>query len=295
MNPADAPPVADVTIVIRTLNEGLALRRCLESLSGQATPRRIEVVVVDSGSTDTTLEVAHAAGASVVPLAGEAFNYGRALNLGISAASAPLVVAFTAHAAAADERWLERLLEPVDRDTRVAGTFSRELPWPTAHPVEAARLAVRFPAVSRRWELRLDPGAVRTVQYSNVAAAARTSLLRACPFPELAYGEDRVWAAAVVGEGMAIEYVAEARVYHSHAEGLAAFYARQKKIGRARVEAGGRASVVAVSRTAAADLWRQAAVLRRTLSLGGQARWIPAAGLWALARVYGQWRGGRGR
>ena len=51
-----------LTVIILTLNEALHLERCLESVRGIAS----EIMVVDSGSTDGTQEIARRCGATVV-------------------------------------------------------------------------------------------------------------------------------------------------------------------------------------------------------------------------------------
>ena len=77
----DAGPPPDVSIVIRTFNESETLPRCIEGLRTQATPRRVELIVVDSGSTDGTPALARRLGAHVYAVPQAAFNYGGALNL----------------------------------------------------------------------------------------------------------------------------------------------------------------------------------------------------------------------
>lgn len=57
----DLAPPATLTLVVITLNEEANIGRCLESVSGLAR----QMVVVDSGSSDRTKEIAEAAGAEV--------------------------------------------------------------------------------------------------------------------------------------------------------------------------------------------------------------------------------------
>ena len=52
----------DVSILIRTLNEADALPETMRAILDQACGREIEFVVVDSGSTDGTVEVAESFG-----------------------------------------------------------------------------------------------------------------------------------------------------------------------------------------------------------------------------------------
>ena len=71
-----APP--SLTIIVLTLNEHLHIRRCIESVQGLAQ----RVVVVDSGSTDDTVQIASSLGATVLehPFVNYAMQLNWALN-----------------------------------------------------------------------------------------------------------------------------------------------------------------------------------------------------------------------
>ena len=72
-----------IGVVIRTLNESELIGRCLETLHGQQGGFELDVLVVDSGSTDSTLEIARDRGARILELAPTEFDYSKALNVGI--------------------------------------------------------------------------------------------------------------------------------------------------------------------------------------------------------------------
>ncbi len=90
----DSPTGPPLSIVIRTLNTAATLSRVLAAL-----PRREndELIVVDSGSTDGTLDLARAAKARIVPITAADFTYGRALNVGFTAAQHEWILALSAH------------------------------------------------------------------------------------------------------------------------------------------------------------------------------------------------------
>jgi glycosyltransferase involved in cell wall biosynthesis len=74
-------PITGLSIVIIGRNEGERLRRCLDAVVG----RSYLVVYVDSGSTDGSVELAHAKGAEVVELdMSRPFTAARARNAGVS-------------------------------------------------------------------------------------------------------------------------------------------------------------------------------------------------------------------
>jgi glycosyltransferase involved in cell wall biosynthesis len=99
---------ADLAVVICSLNGETGVRRCLDALSRQTIRQRLEIIVVDDGSTDGTSDVAGAHGARVIR---HSVNRGLAAarNSGVRAASAPLV-AFLDDDCEPEPEWAERLV-----------------------------------------------------------------------------------------------------------------------------------------------------------------------------------------
>ena len=84
--------VSAIGVVIRTLDESELIGRCLETLACSAVTSSCDVLVVDSGSTDATLEIARSHGARVFELPPGDFDYSRSLNVGIEEVRGDLVV-----------------------------------------------------------------------------------------------------------------------------------------------------------------------------------------------------------
>jgi rhamnosyltransferase len=174
------PP--QVRVVVRAKNEAAKIGMTLERLAGQTIADRAEVVVVDSGSTDGTLDIVRAAGVRLIQIAPESFSYGRSLNIGCDDAQSPLLAALSAHAPPLDGDWLERLIQPFE-DERVACVCG----FPGAPGGE--RLSGRF--VQDHEHARAHP----FWGYSNSAGAFRAELWREHPFREDMPGtEDKEWA-----------------------------------------------------------------------------------------------------
>ena len=95
-----------VTVVVPTLNEADRLPACLASVAWAA-----DVIVVDAGSTDGTVELARAAGAHVIECRGR--TIGEQKNLGIAAATQYWVLSVDA-----DERVTPELRDAVERAVR---------------------------------------------------------------------------------------------------------------------------------------------------------------------------------
>jgi rhamnosyltransferase len=243
-----------VGVVIRTLNESELIATCLETLERQQPGFDLDVVVVDSGSTDSTVELARAGGARIVEIAPAEFDYSKALNVGLEQLDTDLVVLLSAHAIPADDRWLARMTTPF-LDSRVAGVSSRQIPWPGAPWWETERLRRAFGNDTQRYEAE----AASDVLFSNAASCIRLSAWRAEPFT-LPAAEDLEWAERVVAAGWKIVYEARASVYHSHDEGPRAQARRMIDINRVHSGEIGRARVI---RQAAGLLARNALSIAR--------------------------------
>jgi rhamnosyltransferase len=87
---ADVP----ISVVIRTLNAASTLPSVLAGLDLKPND---ELIIVDSGSTDRTLEIAAKAGAAIIQIPQAEFTYGRSLNLGFARARNAWVLALSSH------------------------------------------------------------------------------------------------------------------------------------------------------------------------------------------------------
>ena len=95
------------SIVIRTLNEARHLDDLLRAIAGQHCPGLDwEVVIVDSGSSDGTLEIAARHPCKLVHITRQEFSFGRSLNRGCEAAAGDILVMISGHCVPVDSGWL---------------------------------------------------------------------------------------------------------------------------------------------------------------------------------------------
>lgn len=219
-------PSATVGVVIRTLNESELLPTCLQTLRAQQSGFPLDIVVVDSGSTDATLELAEAAGVRIVELSPNEFDYSKALNTGIANVHGELVLSVSAHAIPVDDRWLQKMTDPFD-DPKVAGVSCRQIPWPDAPWQELHRLRHAF-GTERAVYSRINRD---DIIFSNAASAIRRSVWTEQPFT-LPAVEDLDWARRVVDRGFLVLYEPATAVYHSHDESPRAQARRMIDINR---------------------------------------------------------------
>lgn len=211
------PPAS---VIVRCRDERETLIRTLTTLREQTS--RPEIIVVDSGSIDGSLDVARRLGDRVVEMAPEAFTYGRSLNIGAGAASTPIHFALSAHCFA-PTHWVERALALYEDHADVAAvngiqTFSDGSPVTSTFLQDAAHA-------------RADPW----WGFSNHASSWRASVWADFPFDEsMDYAEDREWAWRVTAAGWRIAYDPRLWVDMSHSwKGTRNLFTRQRRGSRA--------------------------------------------------------------
>jgi rhamnosyltransferase len=216
--------VPTASIIIRTKNEAMHLGRTLRQVFRQDY-QDFDVILVDSGSTDGTLEIAERFPVQVLTIAPERFTYGYALNVGIAATRAPIVVSLSGHSIPYDSRWLGNLVRRF-RDPEVAGTTSRQLCHELTPIYEqifiyaAAGHPIRVPGLSD-WI------------FTNASSAIRRDLWKQFPFDQgLPACEDVAWRLEAQARGYKIRYVPDSVVIHSHQESFARFMRRRILEGR---------------------------------------------------------------
>ena len=125
-----------ISVVIPVKDGGLDLVRCLEAIARQQVDDQVEIVVIDSGSSDGSVERARRLGARVHEIRPEEFSHGGARNLGAELARGDILVFTSQDAYATDEVWLASLVAPLRDRNEVAGVYGRQLPHDEAIPSE---------------------------------------------------------------------------------------------------------------------------------------------------------------
>jgi glycosyltransferase involved in cell wall biosynthesis len=198
-----------VSLVIRALNEEEHIGRLLRDARNQTVPPD-EIVLVDSGSTDRTVEIATDAGARIVSIEPADFSFGRALNVGCAAATGELLVFASAHVYPVEHAWIERLLSPFDH-AQVGLSYGGQTGDERTQFSESRVLRAWFPPRSD-----LDQ---RHPFCNNANCAIRRELWTEFPYDEDLTGlEDLDWANRIHATGYHIAYVADAVVVHVHEE-----------------------------------------------------------------------------
>lgn len=209
-----------VSVVIRCCNEEQHIGRLLDGILRQ-TVKDLEVIVVDSGSTDGTLDIVSRYPVRVVPISPEAFSFGRALNLGCSAARGEFIIIASAHVYPVYVTWIESLLVPF-LDLQVALVYGKQRGNEVTQYSEHQILAHWF---------REQSNPNQTYPFCNNAnAAIRRAVWNQMAYDEKLTGlEDLDWAKRAMQAGHKIAYSAEAEIVHVHNESPLQIYNRYRR------------------------------------------------------------------
>ena len=212
------------SVVVRAYNEEKHIGKLFAGIRQQALTE-VQVILVDSGSTDRTVEIARQYDVEVVHIDPKEFTFGRSLNKGISHAIADILVFASAHVYPVYPDWLAALIEPFSDET-IGLTFGKQRGCDTTQFAEHQIFHQWFPDRSVRRQA--------TPFCNNANAAIRRSLWEQHPYDETLPGlEDLAFGKWVQENGYSVSYVAEAEVIHVHNESLDGIFNRYKREGMA--------------------------------------------------------------
>lgn len=217
------------TVVIPTLDGGDLLRNVIDSVLAQRLPGPLQLICIDSSSTDGTAEyLAAHPNVKLITIDRADFQHGRTRNLGADAAAGEFVAFLTQDALPVDDCWLYNLVCCLINHPNAGGVFGRHIAYPTASefikqdlirhfagfddlPVcvslEDSKIRDMFAETSGRQRLHF---------YSDNNSALRKSVWQAIRFPEVEFGEDQLFALELLKQGHGKAYSRHGVVYHSH-------------------------------------------------------------------------------
>ncbi len=212
------------SIIIRAFNEEKHIGKLLQGIASQ-TVKPVQIILVDSGSTDKTVSIAESFGATIVHIKPGQFTFGRSLNLGISHTEADFVVLASAHVYPVYPDWLEKMLEPF-KDEKVALVYGKQ------SGCEASKFSEL--QVFKHWYPETSDFDQSIPFCNNANAAIRKALWQKHPYDETLTGlEDLAWATWAKEKNYKIAYCAEAEIVHVHEETWKGIYNRYRREGMA--------------------------------------------------------------
>ncbi len=218
------------SIIVPVKNGGDIFMRVLDEVVAQDAPWPFDVIIIDSGSSDKSVEYANSLGVRVIEIEAKSFGHGRTRNLGASLTHGEFIVFITHDAMPADRHWLNNLVEACASDKNIAGAFGRHIAYPEASPTTQRELATHFAGFGEKNTIyRMeDPTRYANEEgyrqllhfFSNNNACLRRSVWEEYPYPDVDFAEDQAWAKLIIEAGYSKAYAPDACVFHSHDFGI---------------------------------------------------------------------------
>ena len=211
-----------ISIIIPVKNGETTIGACLKGIFEQTLIKQTEVIIIDSGSTDRTLEIVKNYTVRLYQIPPEKFGHGKTRNYGASLAKGEFVVMTVQDVRPASNDWLEIMLSNFT-DKEVVGVTGQQ-----AVPHEADKNPLQwFRPVSKpnpktihfekgEFEKLSPKQQKQNCSWDDVNAMYRKSILQKIPFDDVEFGEDMLWAKKTLKNGYKIAYDMRACVWHYH-------------------------------------------------------------------------------
>lgn len=223
---ADQEPQA--TVIIPTFNGEKYLWQILEAISEQITPWDFEILIVDSGSTDSTLSIIDKfPKVRLHQIPNEEFGHGRTRNLAASLARGKFLAYLSHDAVPAHNYWLRNLIAPLEAgNENIVAVLGKQVARKNCFPLLKYEIRTVFNRFGPDFGLTLfslgsdgasDENLDAKAFYSDVnSATIRDFLLNVIPYQDIAYSEDMAFGRDLLLAGYSKAYAPEALVEHSN-------------------------------------------------------------------------------
>ena len=225
LTPAESGAPPSVTVFIPTWNGGPLFDEVLTEICAQETSFPFEVLAIDSGSRDGTLDLLAKHRVRVIRIPNSEFNHGLTRNRAVKEARGEIVVLTVQDATPATRDWLQTMVMNFE-DPEVAGVYCHQVPRPDCSPFLKDRLKAwvrgggkpsvrQVPTPDAFWALHPTQRFL-TAAFDNVASAVRRSFALDHQFQRRQFGEDVTWARGAILAGKKIVMEPRVAVIHSH-------------------------------------------------------------------------------
>ena len=203
-----------ISIIMRSKNDEKVIGATLAMVACQ-TVRDWEVVNIDSGSTDGTLDLIRRYNPTPIQIRPEQYVPGWVLNKATREAHGDVLVYLNSDCTPTDESWLERLIAPLEEGA--AAVYSRQVARPDAEVLVRRDYEVAYPPHHGDTRAAILGDASWLNFFSMASSATTREIWQQFPFDStIQYSEDILWARTLRTHGLRVAYEPRSAVYHSH-------------------------------------------------------------------------------
>ena len=214
-----------VSVFIPTYNGGALFDRVLGAVFAQEVDFEFEVLCIDSGSSDQTLDIIRNHGARLIEIPNREFNHGLTRNRGAQETTGEILILLVQDAVPHGRDWMRTFVSNFD-DPEVAGAYCHQIPHANCGPFLKDRLKgwvkgegdrhIKQTATPMDFWLLNPLERWRCIAFDDVSSAIRRQLNAQLPFPRRQFGEDITWAKSAILAGHKVVMDPRCAVEHSH-------------------------------------------------------------------------------
>ncbi len=210
------------SIIIPTKNGEKTIGRAIESWLGQTLADQIEIIIIDSGSTDQTLNIVKSYPTRVYTIPPKQFSHSGTRNYAVSLAKGEFILMTVQDAWASSDDLLDKALRHFQNSQTMAVAGTQAVPHEAdKNPLQWYRPVSQPKAIAHQFSPlefeKLSPEQKLAVsQLDDVCAFYRKSALLKLPFPKTTLGEDVLWAMEAYKRGWKIVFDTSILVWHYH-------------------------------------------------------------------------------
>ncbi len=221
----------EISVIIPTYNAQHYLSTLLEKLRAQTV--EFELLIIDSSSTDKTIDIAQKYTDHIIIIPQSEFDHGGTRTKAAKIASGEIIVFLTQDALPVDNDTIEKIVTVFD-DPDIGAAYGRQIPYPETSLFGKHLRSFNYPETSHRRNLQdKEKYGIKTVFLSDSFAAYRREALEKIDWIKdgLISSEDSYAGAMMLLAGYSLDYAAEAEVYHSHSYNIIQEFKRYFDIG----------------------------------------------------------------
>lgn len=227
----------DASIILLIKNGGERLRQLMDNLQSQKFNGNFEIIAIDSGSEDESLQILEDYDVQLIQIKPEEFHHSRTRNLGAEKSKGDVLIYLTQDALPVNNDLLETLITPLT-DDHTAICYGRQEANPDAKITDKFFYSYFYPNENRVLKEELAENQrkfyMEHIYISDVCAAIKKEVWNDLRFTDdVGMSEDKDFALKVLKEGYQIVYQPDALVYHSHNYSLKTRFKRRFQDGAA--------------------------------------------------------------
>jgi rhamnosyltransferase len=224
-----------LTVAVPTFNAENFMEEQLKAIFAQKTVRDVEVLVIDSGSSDKTVEIVQKhSKVKLHQISNSEFGHGRTRNLAVEMAKGEYILFLTQDAIPASPYWLEAMVEPFELSDKVGCVVGKQIPHANAPATIKREVYIVFKGLGPDDSISLQRKNMTTEKFnlvntfmSNTNSAVRKDLHSKIPFRDVNYAEDQGLGIDMLDAGYYKAYAPLGAVNHSHDYGVREYFKRK--------------------------------------------------------------------